>query len=565
MINVSQTIKNSCKADKNTHAEYIVINNKIIYIKGKLNATAYKNTTFFGTFNMKVLEFETENTTQFRNREFEYYKVIDGNSFKLGTFITTEVVDNDSTDTIKVTANDYALKFAVPYTSQLDYESGNVTLFNVLEECCTNADVVLDNITLDNGNFIVDSNQFVNGELIGDVICAIGGISGNFATITEQDKLKLLFTTDTDEVLEDYTDLNDKRDTHPITSVSIGTSQVEGQEAILRDETLIEQYGEHWLTINDNPFAYTLEKRQELVTAIFNKVKGFGYSSFKSEYTYRPYLTLGDKIKFKNKSGQLIDSIILRYEMNFDDCTFEAPSVTSATIDYKKTLSSEELAKRAEIIANQAAATLTSVVSQVTTIEQEINGETTFELTKDTQYEANKEYYAYDNEDDTYVLLQEDIDYQVGDAISGDIYEITITDNLSSQLANIKETLATLDETLLKQTSDQFEMLFKKTGIADDYKTLKDIVEEDADYLSKVDQYIRFAGASIELGKRDNPVKLVITNDRISFMTGDTESAYISNNQLYITDSTILNKLRLGHWETKEDNLGNLNTRWVND
>ena len=373
MINVSQAIKNFCKADKNTHTEYIVINNQTIYIKGKLSATAYKDTTFFGTFNMKVLEFETPNDTQFRNREFEYYKVIDGNAFKLGTFITTEVVDNDSKDTIKVTANDYALKFAVPYTTSLDYESGEVTLFDVLEECCTNAGVTLDNQTLDNGNFIVDSNQFVNGEMIGDVICAIAGISGNFATITEQDKLKLLFTTDTDEVLEDYTDLDDKRDTHPLTSVSIGTSQVEGQNAILRDETLIEQYGEHWLTINDNPFAYTLEKRQQLVTAIFNKVKGFGYSSFKSEYTYRPYLTLGDKIKFKNKAGELIDSVILRYTQNFDNCTFEAPSITSSEIDYEKAPSAEERALRAEVIANQNTATITAIVETQNDLEGRVS------------------------------------------------------------------------------------------------------------------------------------------------------------------------------------------------
>ncbi len=365
MINVSQTIKNSCKADKNTHTEYIIINNQTIYIKGKLSATAYKDTTFIGTFNMKVLEFETENTTQFRNREFEYYKVIDGNAFKIGTFITTEVIDNDSKDTIKVTANDYALKFAVPYTSELDYDSDEITLFDVLEECCDNAGVVLENNSITNGSFIVDSNQFVNGELIGDVICAIAGMSCNFATITEQDKLRLLFTTDTDEILEDYTDLNDKRDTHPITSVSIGMSQVEGVEAILRDEDLIEEYGEHWLILNDNPFAYTLEKRQQLVTAIFNKIKGFGYSSFTSKYTYRPYLELGDKIKFRNKAGQLIDSVILRYIMDFDDCTFEAPSITSSSVNYELSPDPNEKAKRAEIIANQAEASITSITAEL--------------------------------------------------------------------------------------------------------------------------------------------------------------------------------------------------------
>lgn len=428
MINVSQAIKNSCKADKNSHTEYIVINNRTIYIEGKLSATAYKDSSFFGTFNMKVLQFETENTTQFRNRQFEYYKVIDGNAFKIGTFITTEVVDNDSKETVKVTANDYALKFAVPYTTSLDYSSGEITMFDVLEECCANAGVQLENQTLTNGDFIVDSNQFVNNELIGDVISAIAGMSCNFATITEQDKLKLLFYEETNEILSDYTDLNDKRDTHPITSVSIGMSQVQGVEAVLRDENLIEQYGEHWLILNDNPLAYTLEKRQQLVTAIFNKVKGFGYSSFTSKYTYRPYLGLGDKIKFKNKAGELIDSIILRYTMNFDDCTFEAPSITSSEVDYQKSPSPEETAKRAEIIANQAEASITNIVSEIDTIQTQINGQ--YFLTSDTTFQDNKQYYIKSGND--YIEYS---DYEVGDTIPANtIYEFSSQNSLEERV-----------------------------------------------------------------------------------------------------------------------------------
>ena len=437
MINVSQAIKNSCKADKNTHIEYVVVDNQTIYIKGKLSATAYKDTTFFGTFNMKVLQFEAPNTTQFRNKEFEYYKVIDGNAFKIGTFITTEVVDSDTEETIKVTADDYALKFAVPYTTALDYSSGEITLFDVLEECCTNADVTLENLSIDNGSFIVDSNQFVNGEMIGDVICAIAGISGNFATITSQDKLRLIFTNNTDEVFNDYIELEDKRDTHPITSVSIGMSQVEGVEAVLRDEDLIEEYGEHWLVINDNPFAYTLEKRQALVTAIFNKVKGFGYSSFKSKYTYRPYLELGDKIKFKNKAGTLVDSIILRYEFDNDYCTFEAPSITSASVNYELAPSADETAKRAEIIANQANANITGVVQEVENIDAQINGQ--FYLTTDTTFQAGKQYYVKNGEH-----YQVYSDYSVGDTIPANtIYEFTSQNSLEERVRRAEVQLNT--------------------------------------------------------------------------------------------------------------------------
>lgn len=373
MINVSTQLKSACKSPQNTHREYIVIGNQTIDISGKLNATAYKDTTFFGTFNMKTLEFETPNDINYRNKEFTYYKQINNEAFKIGKFIVTEIKDNDSEESVSVTANDYGLKFAVPYTTELDYGSGEITLYDVLEECCEKAGVELENTSITNGDFIVEDNQFVNGELIGDVICGICMSSGDFATINDNDKLELIFTNETDEIIEDYVELEDKRDTQPITSVSVGSSQVEGQEAILRDEELIEEYGEHWLIINDNPFAYTLEKRQELVTAIFNKVKGFAYSSFKSEYAYLPYLTLGDLIQFKNKNGDLINSIILRYTMEYEDCTFEAPSITSSTIDYEKSPRPEERAKRAEIIANQANANITAIVQSQDELEQRVN------------------------------------------------------------------------------------------------------------------------------------------------------------------------------------------------
>lgn len=483
MINVSQAIKNSCKADKNTHTEYIVINNQTIYIKGKLNATAYKDTTFFGTFNMKVLEFETENTTQFRNRQFEYYKVIDGNAFKVGTFITTQVVDNDSKSSIKVTANDFALKFAKPYTSSLDYESGKITLFDVLEECCTNADVLLDNQSITNGDFIVDSNQFVNGELIGDVICAIAGISGNFGTINNQDKLSLRFTNDTDEVLSDYTDLNDKRDTWPLTSVSIGTSQVEGQNAVLQDQELIEEYGEHWLTINDNPFAYTLEKRQQLITAIFNKVKGFAYSSFTSKYTYRPYLELGDKIKFKNKAGQLIDSIILRYEMDFDDCTFEAPSITSSSVDYEI---APNTAKRAEIIANQAEGSITAVTQELQ-IDKDGNSQV-IESIKTTQKQNSLDIEAitsYETIDGERVLTG--VKTGKGFTFNSSGLDITDKNEENTYRTHIDETGTYYydGETILGQTTNDGSK-FKNMELFGEFRYGKENINDNAMFVDKL-------------------------------------------------------------------------------
>ena len=351
--NVSSTFKANCKKDSVKYREYIVIDNKEVDIKGDLSDTAYKDTTFFGKFNLKMLKFETENDINYKKKEFVYYKEVDGEAIKIGTFIVTDISDSDTFESVNVTAYDYGLKFANPYVTSLDYK--NTTLFQVIQEICTNCEVELENTSLPNGTFIVDSNQFVNGEQFGDVVAQASGINGMFATINSNDKLEFIFTNETNEIIEDYVELDDKRDTQPITSVLVAPSEdLATAGAVLKDEALIEQYGEHWLKIYSYGFAYSTEKCQQLVNAIFNQVKGFAYSSFKSEYSFLPYLSLGDKIKFKNKEGKLVNSIILRYETNYDEVVLEAPSIINASVDYELPETLETATKKALFKVDQA-------------------------------------------------------------------------------------------------------------------------------------------------------------------------------------------------------------------
>ena len=353
--NVSSTFKANCKKDSVKYREYIVIDNEEVDIKGDLSDTAYKDNTFFGKFNLKMLKFETENDIDYKKKEFTYFKEVDGESLKIGTFIVTDVSDSDTFESVNVTAYDYGLKFANPYKSTLNYSDGNVTLFQVIQEICTNCGVELENASLPNGTFIVDSNQFVNGEQFGDVVAQASVINGMFATINSNDKLEFIFTNETNEIIEDYVELDDKRDTWPITSVLVATSEdLETAGAVKKDQSLIDKYGEHWLKIYSYGFAYSTEKCQQLVSAIFNQVKGFGYSSFKSEYSFLPYLTLGDKIQFKNKEGQLVNSLILRYETDYDEITFEAPSIINASVEYNLPETAEKIAQRASIEINKA-------------------------------------------------------------------------------------------------------------------------------------------------------------------------------------------------------------------
>lgn len=365
MIPISNELKEACSNDSVVYREYIVLDGDEIDIKGELYQTAYKDSNFIGTFNPNYLKFTADNIVRYRNKEFDYYKEIDDMSFKVGHFIVTNIEDSDTNGLVKITAFDNGIKFANPYQTSLNYEGGHVTLYDVLQECCTNCGVNLVNSSITNGDFIVETNQFVSGEQYGDVVCAVCLLSGDFATINSDGDLELIFAKETNEIIEDYVELEDKRDTQPITSVSIGSSDIDGENVVLKDQELIDQYGEHWLIINDNPFAYNEDKRAQLITAIFNKVKGFGYSAFTSKYAFKPYCQLGDRIKFRNRNGDLIDSIILRIETNYDNITLSAPSVTSATVNYEQPLNAIDIANRAQIMVDKQNKTIQSVVTNV--------------------------------------------------------------------------------------------------------------------------------------------------------------------------------------------------------
>lgn len=370
---LTSTWKNGCNAKTLTFSEYIIIDNKKIPVKAVLKDDCYNNGNFIGTFIFKEISFEVENNIDFKRKEFEYYKVVNGETIKFGTFITTEITDNDTTELVKVVGMDFGLKTQVEYMSSLDYSSGLITLLDVWNECCELSGLTSGITDFTNSDFIVESDQFTGtGATIRDVFVAIAQSSCSFVKVMNDDKIYLIFNEATQDVVEDYTDLDDKRDTKPITCVRLGMSQIVGENLDLKNDELVKKYGEHWLIINDNPFAYTQKKREELIYAILDKIKGFGYSAFSAKTSFKPYLTCGDIIKFKNKNGELINSILLRYEHNYDEITLEAPSETSATVNYVYPANAIDLYKKAEVKVNKEANNITFLTEQTKTLRENL-------------------------------------------------------------------------------------------------------------------------------------------------------------------------------------------------
>ena len=384
MINVTDTIKDAY-SKSTTQYDKIVLDDEEYPINNvELDDDCYEEGNIFGTAIAKALSFEIDNSVDLEGKEFKYFTGIKTTTgiewIDLGTYITQEVEPNDTTKINTVNAMDYMLKTNIEYTSDLQYSNNNITLGQVAQEACNKAGIILATTDFPNVTFIVDSNQFEQGTLIRQVISAIAQITGTVAKIKNDDKLYFITPKTTGIVrkvfnLSDYSEAEIKRATHPINLVSLGMSDVEGENVVMRDEQSILLDGENSLVINDNPFAYTEAKRQQLITAIFNAVKGFEYKSFKLIGQWLPYLETLDNVQIKDKAGNTYNSFLLRYygkSPNGLESEMSAPSITDATVEYQNIASAEQVARRTELKVDKQEQTITGIIEQNSEFENQL-------------------------------------------------------------------------------------------------------------------------------------------------------------------------------------------------
>lgn len=392
MINVTDTIKEAYSNSTIQYDKIILDDEEYAISNVELDDDCYEEGNIFGTAIAKALSFEIDSSVDLEGKEFKYYTGIKTSVgiewIDLGTYITQDVEINDTTRIATINAMDYMLKTNIEYTSDLQYSNNNITLGQVAQEACNKAGITLATTDFPNVTFIVDSNQFEQGTLIRQVISAIAQISGTVAKIKNDDKLYFITPKTTGQVrkvfnLNDYSEIEIKRATHPINLVSLGMSDVEGENVVMRDEQSISLDGENSLVINDNPFAYTEAKRQQLITAIFNVVKGFEYKAYELTGQGLPYLESLDNVQIIDFEGNTYNSFLFRFyykSPNGLETEMSAPSITDATVEYQNVASAEQIAKRTEIIVNKQEQTITGIIenqsefeNQLTQVEQDID------------------------------------------------------------------------------------------------------------------------------------------------------------------------------------------------
>ena len=101
-----------------------------------------------------------------------------------------------------------------------------------------------------------------------------------------------------------------------------------------------------------------------------------------------------------------------------------------------------------------------------------------------------------------------------------------------------------------------------------DFTTItNEITNKVAENQQLLQEYIRFKGALIELGKVGNAFTAELSNEKLSFKENGQEIAFISNQALVITNAEIRNRLSLGTAERGwfdfiPRTTGNLSIQW---
>lgn len=534
MYSVSSNYKNYIKTKLSLSPKCKIVVDNITY-DGSIIKTSpkisYSCDRSFGEFPTKKVNFEIydlNNNLNFENKEITVYKGLYINNqiewVPQGIFKpnSSNITTNISTRTITIQdAQDRTQLFDVPYVSTLSWDNGQThSGQEIVDDVCTQIGIELANSAFNWSNYQFKQPNFKEGITCREIIRRLAEIGNSIAFINREGKLEIKSRTATNELIERkrYSNLTRENIVGPYNTLVLGKDGY--NDDIIYPEVVEGDRIE--CKILDNPFVDLY--REEMIESVASYFIGTSYIPFElSDFVDGFYYDLNDEIEIIDKNGSKFKSIILNYE-------------NTSRIKSKTGASTESISPTDYNLAGSNKESIAAVKIDVNHIKKEI------------------EMVVSENKENSEKIAEIEI--------SNENITSSVT-SVEEKLNEVGEAIETINSTMMKQTSEAFEMLFTETGIEDTVNTIKDMLDNNTTDINTISQYIHFEGGIITLGASDSQSKLIIQKDRISFMTGDSESAYISQNQLYITDSTILRKLQVGRWITQEDDYGNLNTKWV--
>ena len=417
----------------------------------------------FGQTVMKQVDLEINNENQqllLEDQEFELYLSTYYNekeyNIKYGTFIVQKAEEENTNDNNEATCFDYMTKANQKYIDQVSYPC---TMRELAENICEQLGLTLQTEKFRNDDFIVEDNQFVENETYRDVLKAIAMSAFSWARIDEHNVLRFDFNHNVEPIEEldydQYYNLNKNEKMYgPVNKVVIGDSQIKGENVAVEDTESIATNGVHEVTILNNPFAYTQEKRIQLIEA-GKELFGFTYLPINSMNTIGfIWLDCIDKISLKNMQDEVANTFVFDHTIEYDGTTLdEIASQALTETETKYTYTPETLKKlqRTEIVVDKQNQTITGIVeqtdglnTQMTKVEQRVDGitQTVTKMGEDLDGKITQTNSKIDQTAQSITLEVESVKEELDGKISQTNSKIDQTaDSITAQVESVQEDL----------------------------------------------------------------------------------------------------------------------------
>lgn len=286
-----------------------------------------------------------------------------------GNFIVQKPETENTTDNTSFEALDYMIKLNGKFKDRLTYPC---EMLDIALDICEQAGIELGDYNFRNNHFIVTDNQFVNGESNRVVASAIAYSAFSWARIGNDNKLYFDFekkdNTSEEIDYDNYYNLNFNDKLYgPINRIILRNSQVDGENVTLDDDESIALNGIHELVIEDNPFAYTQEKRQELIQAA-SALFGFYYMPLNNvNLTGYIYLDCNDLIGFVDMQQNRIVAYPFNHTITYDGVLLdeiESPAMTETQTKYIFKPELTEAYKNTQLIVNKHDQTIIGLIQK---------------------------------------------------------------------------------------------------------------------------------------------------------------------------------------------------------
>lgn len=205
---------------------------------------------------------------------------------------------------------------------------------------------------------------------------------------------------------------------------------------------------------------------------------------------------------------------------------------------------------------NKVTGDLESVTSKQATLESDLSG---FKTSVSETYTTKTEHSELQEYTDTSISNTENaLNANITGAVNDAKKEVLESFNNDYVPNNTFTEYQKVVASSFEQTNSDMEMKF--TTSSEGIKQVGDNLEA---YKEAVSTNIRFSNDGIEIGKSDSPFDVSITNEKMSFNENGNEVAYISNQEMKITDAVVNTSLRIGKYKFVPRANGNLSFTWV--